>query len=192
MKVAWAAPVALAGWVALVAWAAPVAWAARAAWEAPAAEPGACGGVTLLDAPRPDGDDAAWHLEGEIALGRSQTAGSCAGLGPRGGHPFVAPAVGLYTFHDRRRPTRLDTVVYLRDTCDAADSEIACNDDEGGLQSGLMAELDAGQAVHVFVDSFGPAASGPFRLTVLRADGDAPPVWPRAWPWRRTARSTCA
>ncbi|MEZ4474529.1 MAG: hypothetical protein R3F60_27825 [bacterium] len=73
-------------------------------------------------------------------------------------------------------------MLYLRSTCDDAGSELACNDDESGLQSGLQIELEADQAIFVFVDSFDAQATGPFGVHVLRADGSATC-------WRAASRS---
>jgi hypothetical protein len=94
----------------------------------------------------------------------SLTDGSCVGYGgPEVSYSFTATASGTYIFHTDG--SQFDTVLYLRDgSCNG--SEIACNDDNIGLNSLVYVPLSQGQLVMVFVDSYGPQG-GPYSLSVL-------------------------
>ncbi|MFT4703930.1 MAG: cysteine-rich repeat protein [Bradymonadia bacterium] len=86
---------------------------------------------------------------------------------------FIAPEAGTYTFSTVNGGTDYDTVVYLRDSCGAAES-IDCNDDTtgeapfGGGQSDLSVALEADQSLVVYVGGRGNAC-GNFVLSVTAA-----------------------
>jgi hypothetical protein len=65
-----------------------------------------------------------------------------------------------------------DTIVYVRTECDVASSEIACNDDFGGLASEvLIDEVTAGTELYVVVDSYdGQALPLAYELTVTQEE----------------------
>lgn len=84
---------------------------------------------------------------------------------------FVAPATGVYRAWTRSEDREADMVLFVRHRCDRPDAdappiELGCNDDEGSDAGTSAVEFaaTAGQAVHVFVDSFpGGCSDGPWR-----------------------------
>ena len=86
---------------------------------------------------------------------------------------FTAPSAGQWIISTKG--SDYDTVLYARATCDDADSELACNDDSGGLQSTITLDLAANQAVYVYVDTYDEAEpmARPFTLSAQQA---TPPV----------------
>ena len=97
---------------------------------------------------------------------------SCA-LSPEDGPDVVlaweAPASGTYTFSTAG--SMVDTVLYLRRSCDADDLasgrgiELGCNDDTlSSLQSEVSASLNAGQVVLVVVETIG--GRGPVQVGI--------------------------
>ena len=99
-------------------------------------------------------------------------SGACGGAG--GDELIVqwrAPADGRYGF-DTMEAYR-DTVLYLRDG-DCAGAELACNDDRDGvIRSAVAADLVAGQAVSVVIDS-AAGASGPTGLSIYPHSATCP------------------
>jgi hypothetical protein len=81
---------------------------------------------------------------------------------------WTAPSAGTYTFD--LFGSSFDTVLSLRSvTCGG--TTIACNDDSGGLQSGVTVMLGAGEVVVVVVDGF-QLSGGDFVLNI--AEGACP------------------
>lgn len=130
--------------------------------------PPPCGQIPLIDAQFQARGPDRWRLDGVGPLSAS-LQGSCGGAGAEAVVAFTAERAGLYTFSTHDPATRYDTVLYVRSDCLATDSELACNDDRGTPQSGLLVTLEAGQSVVLVVDAFGEP-SGPFALTATRAD----------------------
>ncbi|MEZ4474531.1 MAG: hypothetical protein R3F60_27835, partial [bacterium] len=81
-----------------------------------------------------------------------------------------------YTLATVGDPTAFDSVLHIRTTCLDPESELGCNDDEGGPQSGLLVGLEAQQTVLVFLDAATDDAGGPVGLTILAADASRAPV----------------
>jgi len=98
-------------------------------------------------------------------LGQPSTEeGYCGGYGgPEVSYSFTAPATGSYVFHTDG--SQYDTVLHVRDgSCTGP--EIACNDDQIGLNSLVYLSLAQGQTVILFVDSF-DTMGGPYNLSVF-------------------------
>lgn len=75
--------------------------------------------------------------------------GSCAGGGPERVYQFtLGEDARLFA-----RADGYDTVLYLRGTCDASSTEVACNDDTFGLSASLDVEIDAGE-YFLFLDAY--------------------------------------
>ncbi|HEV8324247.1 MAG TPA: hypothetical protein VG389_21700 [Myxococcota bacterium] len=113
--------------------------------------------------------------------GTNRFTGSCGGLGgERIFHLSLATGGNILITTDHAE-TALDTVVYVRTDCTDSFSELACNDetdpvnDPGNHASTVMLGFAAVGEYFIFVDTFAPTSSGPFRLTVDRliALGDA-------------------
>jgi hypothetical protein len=128
--------------------------------------PAGYGAVVDLNA-NPGAGAHPWVFAGNTANGLLETA--CArgtGSGAAVVHSFRVPADGEYSFETR--DMMLDTVVYVRDSCGFASTELACDDDGAatGTASLARARLIAGQTVYVFVDGFNERANGAYTLTV--------------------------
>ena len=103
--------------------------------------------------------------------------GTCGGDGNESVVAFQAPAAGWYTFTTIHPDADFDTVLYARADCtdDTEAAELGCNDDIGGIQSGLLFQLEAEQTIALFVDAY-DGTGGEWILTAIRADDDAAPV----------------
>jgi hypothetical protein len=104
---------------------------------------------------------------GSTAAADNDLDGSCGGMGGND-HVvlFTAPADGGYIFDTFG--SDYDTKLALFADCDVM-SEIDCNDDAGGdLQSELLLDMVAGQAVFVVIDGF-DGATGNFVLNISEA-----------------------
>ncbi len=77
---------------------------------------------------------------------------------------WTAPRSGTYEI--TTLGSGFDTVLYLRDG-DCNGTQIACNDDSGGIASTVAAWLNADQTVYVTVDGYSDA--GPYVLTISEA-----------------------
>jgi len=94
---------------------------------------------------------------------------------------FTAPEAGLYEL-STADSFGLDSVLYVRATCEDAESELACNDDFGDfnvgeVQSKVSVSLDANETVFVVVDSFNTeegAEGAEFVLTATKIMANAP------------------
>ncbi len=80
---------------------------------------------------------------------------------------FVAPETGGYVF-SVDAADEADTVLYARSLCGFSQSEyeLACNDDrdEGTLHSAVELDLEASDAVYLFVDGYASQSVGVFTL----------------------------
>lgn len=140
-----------------------------------------CGGCQSGESCGPAGQCAAWQstcpaadlgsqlgpllLNGSSQGATNLQAGSCGGSdGPELTFSWTAPAAGLYRFGTDG--SAIDTVLYLRSTCDGP--ELACNDDSDDATSALALALDKDQTVTVFVDS-AQVGGGDVHLAIERA-----------------------
>ena len=130
--------------------------------------------------------EACWECRVDHDLGDAIGVGLLAGLSPVEDHlsstcggaggaellvQWRAPADGRYGF-DTTRSYR-DTVLSLRDG-DCTGAELACNDDlDGVVRSAVSAELVAGQAVTVVLDS-APGAAGSTELSIYPHSASCP------------------
>ena len=121
---------------------------------APVAANGTC------EAPNPI--VAAGALNG-VTAGQGASAGSCGG-GPASPEAIYAFAVDAATpVCLDTNGSALDTVLYVRTTCDDAASELGCNDDNGagGFWSRLQVQAVPGVDYFVYVDGYTSAFAGP-------------------------------
>ncbi|MFN3198135.1 MAG: hypothetical protein ACE366_06925 [Bradymonadia bacterium] len=93
--------------------------------------------------------------------------GSCGGAGSEAVYRFTAPEAGLWQFSTVDAETLFDTVLHARAQCEALISEVACNDDSGGLQSTIRLRLAADESIFLFVDAFAEESGGAFALTAV-------------------------
>lgn len=101
---------------------------------------------------------------GTTAGAANVRAGSCGGVAaPEIAHVFTAPLDGVYSFDTFG--SELDTVLYVLDGTGCDGPELACNDDDGGLQSQLDVALGAGSTVTVVVDGYSTNFGG-YTLTI--------------------------
>lgn len=105
-----------------------------------------------------DRGDGTFFVEGTTAGLENQYAHTCGGdLAPDVLFAFTAPANGRWVF-DTSVPENFetyDTLIAARSTCDALETELACDDDGGaGTQSALVLTLDAGESVFIIVDGY--------------------------------------
>jgi len=98
-------------------------------------------------------------------------SGSCSAPGltsPDTVLSFTAPTAGAYLCS--LEGTEFDTVLYVRSDCSDPETELECNDDNGGegLWSKLAVNLDANQTIFVFVDTFNTEMldGSPFTLNI--------------------------
>ena len=114
-----------------------------------------------------------WAYDGSLLRGNppleQHGRGTCPGATGRNDlFRFVAPEARPYTFETSGEIG--DTIMWIRRACGIIGpaAELGCNDDTPGLGrfSQLVADLDAGQTVYVFVDSFGANERGPYSLNV--------------------------
>lgn len=101
------------------------------------------------------------------AIGCTQGGGA---TGPELVYALHATEAGFLTVWTVREATTFDSVLYLRDACDQADSEIVCNDNLEGFHDLVGTYVEQGQTVHLFVDGF-MAASGAFQIAIDLSDG---------------------
>ncbi len=121
-----------------------------------------------------EGDD--WWVSGNNEQG-GLLEGSCGGgNGQEVVYSFTAPEAGIWNITTVHEDTGFDTLMYARSACDddAFETELACNDDSGGLQSRIQVEVEADQQIWVIVDAFGGAGIGDFVLTAYRMQVSAP------------------
>ncbi len=137
---------------------------------------GTCDGeLDLISLAMVDDENTRWVFLGTSRGAPQAATGSCGGNGRELVFLFTAPEYGQYGF-STRDPDGLpnfDNVLHVRATCDDPASELACDNPPASSDANLRLQLDAGQAVHVFVDAFGPFTGGDFQLEVsLRRPAD--------------------
>jgi hypothetical protein len=105
-----------------------------------------------------------------IGAGDHRT-GSCPAATGGGGAPDVAlrwtaPAAGTYTIDTDS--TLFDTMLYVLDGCGTTATELACNDDTGGLgfRSSVDVTLTAGQTVQIIVDGYAITSAGNYHVNI--------------------------
>ena len=101
--------------------------------------------------------------------------GDCAGNGGEVLYAFMVDAPGCIQLDTAG--SSFDTVLHVRTDCRDAATEVACNDDSGGLQSALEVEAQADTVYYVFVDGYSDASRGDIVLNVARC-GEEVPVCP--------------
>ena len=113
-----------------------------------------------------------WRVEGNLAEGElgAHGGGSCSGAetGQNDLYSFTAMAAGTYVFSTSGADG--DTILWIREACGLEETEIDCNDDTDGLFSEVQAELNAGQTIYVFVDSFTENGRDAYVLQAQRAN----------------------
>ncbi len=128
-----------------------------------------CDDPTLLDG-------LGEHLGSNVGVGALEE-GSCGGAGgAEVAYRFVPGEDGPLRI--ATGGSEYDTVLYVRESCRDAASELACNDDSEdlGLQSALVVQARAGVALWIFVDAYGPREQGEHRVVV---DTNVEPECPR-------------
>jgi hypothetical protein len=128
--------------------------------------------------------EGGWEVSGNTSDSAVFARSTCGGGGGAVVYTFTADAAGDYLFDVTSDDEGADTVLYLRSLCDFEDvaAEVACNDNAGGGlgTSELVAHLDQGQTVYVFVDgqSDGETSwTGPFTLDVSPVQAECPADW---------------
>jgi hypothetical protein len=108
----------------------------------------------------PGGGEVRYDTTGRDSVGRGQ----CGGGGPQQVVVISVAERALVTMSIVERS--YDTLIHLRGECDDAESEIACNDDFGGLQSQISVNLDPG-TYFLYLDGFaGRFGTGTLRVTM--------------------------
>ncbi|MCA9538082.1 MAG: hypothetical protein KC620_04305 [Myxococcales bacterium] len=91
---------------------------------------------------------------------------SCGGGGASGEVVYALPVLARSAVTLEIIEANYDTVMFLRDSCEANGRELACDDDgAGALRSRIATVLDPG-VYFIFIDGFG-AAAGTSRLSVV-------------------------
>lgn len=96
-------------------------------------------------------------VAGELDGLSSLTAGTCGGDGPEDVYRLTIPAgvTDVTITTDLPGTGGTDTVLYVRELCEAAtDAEVECNDDDGSLHSTVGFSVAEGEDYYVFVDTF--------------------------------------
>ncbi len=101
---------------------------------------------------------------GTTASGNNNFAGSCGGAdGQEQVYLWTSPTTGVYDMFVTGEPG-VDTVLYVRDSaCNGP--EVACGNDESGLDPYVRVHVDAGVEVVIVVDSDGPP--GAYELHIV-------------------------
>ncbi|MEZ4366880.1 MAG: hypothetical protein R2939_11395 [Kofleriaceae bacterium] len=103
----------------------------------------------------------------------SNLMGSCGGEGAEVVYEILVTEPQVLVASTDVGGTAIDTVLYLRSVCQDTATEIACNDDAGGVTSELIAAVDPG--VYYLVVDGGPGVFGNFSLSVERFAGEGTP-----------------
>jgi len=124
----------------------------------------------------PNGGELDYDTTGRGTVGRG-------GCGGGGGQQVVVISVAA-----RQMVTmtivnsNYDPLIHLRSECDDAESEVACNDDSGGLNSQISQVLDPG-TYFLYLDGFaGREGTGRLRVTMGGGGGNPPQPGPRPEP----------
>lgn len=147
--------------------------------QTPIAETGRieCGALTYSSLSLRTGDlEDGWLYTG-VTERASGYSGSCGGLGSEALIKFTAPESGIYTLL-LTTSTGSSPILYVRETCEEADTETACA--EGLAQLGgatISVEAAAGSVSYVFVDTWQPSLPVEFALEIYYAvDHQAPRI----------------
>jgi hypothetical protein len=121
----------------------------------------------------PNGGELDYDTTGRESVGRSR------GCGGGGGQQVVVISVAVRQLVTMTIVnSNYDPLIHLRAECDDAESEVACNDDSGGLNSQISQILDAG-TYFLYLDGFaGREGSGRLRVTMGGGGGENPPPPP--------------
>ena len=109
---------------------------------------------------------------------------TCGGLGQETVYRFEVTEPAYLVATTVNAGTNLDTVLYLRETCRDIDTELACNDDDGGLSSTIETPVEAG-TYFIIVDSHHPTSEGNFILSIqlyLSPGEECDPMMPACAP----------
>ena len=135
------------------------------------ADDGFGGFNSVIDVP-PCNAPAVFTVRGQTFENAADTRGTCGGNGREVYHRFVMPFDGdlvIDTVGDLARP--IDTIVHVRAACDAAESELDCNDDgAGNLRSRVeLLDLAAGTELQIIVDTYNADQVGEYQLNAAAA-----------------------
>jgi hypothetical protein len=139
---------------------------------------GECGDLPVLDL-NADGTAAGdgFTLTGSTGA-EDLTSGSCTPAMSMGGSEvavkFVAPSAALWQFDTAESAEGVDTIIYALTDCNDGLSEVACNDDEGGVTSRILVQMAQGDTVFVVVDLFDGIAPTEFVLNATPVQATAP------------------
>ena len=98
----------------------------------------------------------------------SELSGACGGFGGEFAFTYQVTEPTALRISTDHPETTLDTVVYVRGSCQAPETELGC-DDDGGLQrrtSVLNLPRVEPDTYYILVDAFSPGSLGDFKLTV--------------------------
>jgi hypothetical protein len=132
--------------------------------------PPECAGAEDFVAAAVQNPDGSWTVSGDTSNAENARTGDCGGdTAPDVTYAFTAPEAGFWSFSTTPVTPEFetfDTVIYGRVDCEAAESELACNDDDQSIgPSAFELELAAGQTIFVTVDGYDEASFGTFELT---------------------------
>ena len=118
-------------------------------------------------------------LGSEIATGETNEAATvlrppCAGGAQQVVHRWTAPEAGRYDINTFG--SQYDTVLFILDD-QCSDDVVGCNDDDGGLQSRLVVDVDAGQTLTIVVAGF-QGRAGRYRLNIRPHSDEESPACP--------------
>ncbi len=112
----------------------------------------------------PEGEMGLSAVDSVLAADLNVYTGSCGGRGPEQVWILRAERAGCHRVSTAG--SSFDTVLYVRTSCTDAATELACNDDSGGVQSALEFEAEAGRSYAIFVDGYDALEVGAFHLQV--------------------------
>jgi hypothetical protein len=100
--------------------------------------------------------------------------GTCGGAGPVDVYSFTAATAGTYHFTATGTAEGIDMLIYARSYCSSfiPTFELACNDDNIDLHSGIELELAEGETAYIFVDSYNGTGAGAYDF--VAAEGNLP------------------
>jgi carboxyl-terminal processing protease len=117
-----------------------------AAGSGPGEPDGTCRAPFTLTA-----DSTYWRAEGTNEGAPSEQSGSCAGLGAEVVYAWTSDATGWV---QATLTGDGDPALYVRQTCDDANSELVCNDDAEGLSSAAYFRAKPGRTYYLFADHY--------------------------------------
>ena len=121
--------------------------------------------------------DGTLRVSGDTSFGGRELDAGCAGsAGPELVYAFTPAMDGTLVLSTDDDATDLDTVLYVREDCAAAATEIACDDDSGaGLTSTVITEVRGGEPLQIVVDGSLSSSAGEFALSAELIATSAPP-----------------